>query len=190
MRNLYLFNMTTVDGYFEGTKKWEIDWHNVDDEFNDFAIKQLDATGTLMFGRVTYEGMAGYWPTQRAIQSDPDIAERMNSIEKVVVSTTLRRADWENTRIVHANVKEEIRKLKGLPGKEIGVFGSANLADSLINSGLVDECRIIINPIALGKGNSLFKANGDRTNLRLLGTTTFKSGNVLLRYGMEKKVYT
>ncbi len=181
MRTTYLFNMVTVDGYFEGPKKWVIDWHNVDAEFNDFAIRQLDATDLLVFGRVTYEGMASYWPTQRAIKNDPMVAGRMNSMAKVVASKTLRKADWNNTTLIQTGIEREIASLKREPGKEIGIFGSANLAATLINAGLVDEFRIIVNPVFLGKGTGLF-SDLQRTNLKLLDATTFESGNVLLRY--------
>ncbi len=181
MRNMYLFNMVTLDGYFEGSKKWEVDWHNVDAEFNDFAIKQLDATDLLVFGRVTYEGMADYWSTQRAIHDDPIVAGKMNTIQKIVVSKSLKKADWNNTKIVNTNVVEAIRSLKQQAGKEIGVLGSADLAGILASAGLIDEFRVIVNPVILGKGTPLF-GNSKRTNLKLLRTKTFKSGNVLLCY--------
>ncbi len=181
MRNTYLFDMITVDGYFEGSKKWGVDWHNVDAEFNEFAIKQLDATDLLVFGRVTYEGMASYWSTQRANQDDPIVAGKMNSIQKIVVSKSLEKADWNNTKVVRTDVEEEMRKLKQQAGKEIGVLGSANLAATLVSAGLIDEFRVIVNPVILGKGAPLF-GNVGRTNLKLLRTTTFKSGNVLLCY--------
>ena len=110
MRRILAFLVVTVDGYYEGPKG-EFDWPVVDDEFNEFGLEQLDEIDTLLFGRVTYEGMAGYWPTPAARQDDPEVAELMNGLPKVVVSTTLASADWANSRLVKENVAEEIAKL-------------------------------------------------------------------------------
>src|SRR5688572_13512557 len=103
MRKVFLFMMVTVDGFFEGPDQ-DIDWHNVDEEFNEFAINQLDEVGVLLFGRVTYQLMASYWPTQSAKQNDPVIAERMNSVPKIVFSKTLETVDWDNTRLIKENI--------------------------------------------------------------------------------------
>ncbi len=185
MRTLYLFNMITLDGYFEGATKWDISWHKVDAEFNEFAIEQLNATDTLIFGRVTYEGMAAYWPTETPIKNDPIVANMMNSSPKVVFSRTMKNAEWNNTRVVKENTAQELANLKKQSGKDIGILGSANLASTLVESGLIDEYRVMINPVILGKGTLLFQGFGDRLNLRLLKARTFKSGNVLLCYGRE-----
>ncbi len=182
MRRLYLFNMVSLDGFFEGPNKWEIDWHNVDAEFNDFSIRQLDATGAIIFGRVTYQGMASYWPTPAAVQDDPQVANRMNAISKIVVSKTLDKADWNNTRLIKTNLVEEITNLKALPGKELALFGSANLASTFIKEHLIDEFRIFVNPLVLGKGGPLFIGLDGRLKLKLLEAQPFKNGNVLLRY--------
>jgi dihydrofolate reductase len=182
MRTLYLFNMVTLDGFFEGPAKWEIGWHNVDAEFNEFAIDQLNATDLLLFGRVTYEGMASYWPTPAAIEDDPEVAGKMNSIAKIVFSRTLEKADWNNTRLINSNIVEEVLKLKRQPGKDMALFGSAALASTFIKHGLIDEYRIMVNPIVLGKGTPLFRGISDQFKLKLLSARTFKSGNVLLCY--------
>jgi dihydrofolate reductase len=182
MRTLYLFNMVTLDGFFEGPAKWEIDWHNVDDEFNEFSINQLNATDHLLFGRITYEGMASYWPTPEAIENDPIVASKMNSILKIVFSRTLEKADWNNTRLIKSNIVEEVLKLKRQPGKDIALFGSSNLASTFIKHGLIDEYRIMVNPIVLGKGTPLFREVSDKFKLKLLKAMTFESGNVLLCY--------
>ena len=180
MRKIFLFMMVSLDGYYEGPNG-DISWHNVDDEFNEFAVKQTREVGTLLFGRKTYEGMASYWPTQAAISNDPIIAGLMNSLPKIVISTTLDSAEWDNTRLVKENVDEEISKLKHEPGKEIAIFGSSDLAVSLAQIGLVDEYRIMVNPIILGEGKSLFEG-ADKLVLKLIKTRTFNSGNVLLYY--------
>src|SRR5258706_5790319 len=125
MRKVIFFMLTSVDGFFEGPGH-NIDWHNVDEEFNDFAIDQLNHTGVLLFGRVTYEMMAGYWPTPEAKAADPEVAGAMNALQKIVVSTTLDSADWENTRLIKDNVAEEVGKLKQQAGKDMIVMGSSD----------------------------------------------------------------
>jgi dihydrofolate reductase len=181
MRKIFLFMVVTADGYYEGPNQ-EFDWPNVDDEFNEFAVQQLDEVDTLLFGRATYEGMASYWPTPEAKQNDPVVTDAMNSIAKVVVSRTLDKAEWNNSRLVKDNVAEEIRRLKEQPGKDIAIFGSNNLTLNLLDMGLVDELRIMVNPIVLGAGNSVFTSAKQRINLKLLKTRAFSSGNVLLYY--------
>ena len=183
MRKVISFVLTTLDGYHEGPNH-EIDWRNVDDEFNQFSIQQLDEIGTLLFGRVTYELMAAYWPTPAAMESDPDIAARMNSMPKVVVSRTLDDVEWANARLVKDGLAEALAELKQQPGKDIAVFGSSNLTASLMRMGLVDEFRIMVNPVVLGEGRPLFQT-ADRTNLKLVRTRTFDSGNVLLYYELS-----
>lgn len=185
-RKLILFNLMTLDGFFEGPNH-EIDWHNVDGEFNEFAIEQLDTADGLLFGRVTYELMASYWPTEAAKTDDPIVAAKMNAISKFVFSRTLHRAEWNNTRLVKENVAEQVSKLKQQPGKDLFIFGSADLAASLAKDGLIDEYRIILNPIILGSGNALFKGVKDRLELKLIKTRIFRSGNVLLYYASARK---
>jgi dihydrofolate reductase len=186
MRNIYLFMMVTLDGFFEGPKR-EIDWHNADNsEFNDFAVDQLNHTGMILFGRVTYEMMASYWPTPDAVRNDPVVAGRMNSLPKIVFSKTLSKAEWNNTRLVKENINEEILKLKKQSGGDIAIFGSSDLAVSLIRDGLIDEIRVIINPVVLGNGKSLFHGIGEKFKLKLLRTKVFQSGNVLLCYSALK----
>lgn len=186
MKRVFLFNMMTLDGFFEGPNR-EIDWHNVDDEFNEFAIAQLHEIDTLLFGRVTYQLMASYWPTQEAIQSDPIVAGLMNSMPKVVFSRTLRKVEWNNTTLVSENSFAEISRLKQHSGKDLAVFGSANFAMTLILHNLIDEFRIMVNPLVLGKGKPLFEGANGRLDLKLLKARTFRSGNVLLYYGSDKK---
>lgn len=185
MRNLISFNMMSLDGFFEGPNG-ELDWHNVDEEFNKFAKEQLDSADCLLFGRKTYELMAGYWPAEGAIQDDPVIAKKMNSISKIVISKTLEKVYWNNTRLINDNVIEEIKNLKHHPGKDLFIFGSADMSAGLIPHHLIDEFRVIINPILLGKGNPLFRNINDKINLKLVKTRNFASGNVLLYYKMNK----
>jgi dihydrofolate reductase len=180
--------MVTLDGFFEGPNH-ELDWHNVDAEFNEFAIEQLKTIDTILFGRATYQMMASYWPTPVALSNDPIVANLMNNMSKVVFSKTLQKAEWQNTRLVKDNLKAEILKVKQQPSssnQELAVFGSANLLATLMELDLIDEHRIMVNPVVLGQGNPLFSRNSGykRTPLKLLRTQTFRSGNVLLCYGV------
>lgn len=179
MRKIFLFNMVTLDGFFEGPNH-DISWHNVDEEFNQFAIEQLDNTDLLLFGRITYELMASYWPTEHAKNDDPAVAGKMNAAQKIVFSKTLKKADWNNTKLIKGNISEEVSALKQKPGKDIAIFGSADLASTFIQHGLIDEYRLMINPVLIGSGKQLFNGIKNRLNLKLIKTRTFVSGNVLL----------
>lgn len=182
MRTLFSFMVSTVDGYYEGPNG-EFDWPVVDDEFNDFAIAQLDEIGTLLFGRVTYLGMASYWPTPEAEQDDPKVAGLMNGIDKLVASTTLTSADWANSRLVSGDVVAEVSELKRQDGKALAIFGSSTLTVHLLRAGLVDELRIMVHPVILGGGRSLFhQLAGDRITVERTKTVPFRSGNVLHHY--------
>jgi dihydrofolate reductase len=181
MRRILAFLVTTVDGYYEGPNQ-EFDWPVVNEEFNEFGLEQLDEVDTLLFGRVTYEGMAAYWPTPEAEQDDPRVAAKMNGLPKVVVSRTLDHAGWANTLILRGDVAEELTRLKQRPGKDIAIFGSSDLTVSLLGMGLVDELRIMVHPVVLGAGKSLFRTATGRIGLELVGTRTFESGSVLLSY--------
>jgi dihydrofolate reductase len=181
MRKILFFMATSLDGYYEGPSH-ELDWHNVDEEFNEFAIEQLNNVDMLLFGRVTYDMMADFWPSAYAHETDPVVANLMNTKPKIVFSKTLADAKWQNTRLVRTNFVEEVNKLKKLPGKDLIIFGSSDLAVTFLEAGLMDEIRILVNPIALGVGKSLFTGLQKRQHLELLKTRTFKSGNVLLYY--------
>jgi dihydrofolate reductase len=182
MRKIKSFLLTSLDGYFEGQKPWEIDWHNVDDEFNELAIQQLDASDYLVFGRATYQGMAQYWPSEEAVKDDPLVASRMNSSAKIVVSRTLEDADvaWANTRLIRD--PRELAPLKEESGKDLLVLGSSVLTTTLMELGLLDELGIMVNPVILGAGNSLSSSASRRIALKLLRTREFGNGNVLLTY--------
>jgi dihydrofolate reductase len=181
MRKVFVFNLVTLDGYFEGPNR-EIDWHNVDAEFNDYAVGMLNSVDTLIFGRVTYELMASYWPTPDATQNDPIVAERMNNLPKIVFSRTLEKTEWHNTRLVRDNIEEEIKKMKQQPGKDMVILGSGSVVSGFAQRGLIDEYRIMVNPVVLGRGNPLFKGIKNRLHLKLIKTRAFRSGNVLLYY--------
>ena len=176
-----MFVMVSVDGYFEGPNH-ELGWHNVDEEFNEFAAKQLDEMDRLLFGWKTYEMMADYWPTSAAEADDPIIGQKMNEMPKIVFSREPKELVWQNTRLITHRVAEEIADLKNEPGKDLLLLCSSNMAVSLIEMGLLDEIRIMISPVVLGQGHTLFGGIIERLHLKLISTRTFKSGNVLLSY--------
>lgn len=181
MRKVLSFNMITADGFFEGPNH-AIDWHNVDAEFNEFAIEQLDSVDILIFGRVTYAMMASYWPSEVAIKNDPVVAGKMNAKAKIVFSGTLDKADWNNTRLAKNNIPAEISSLKAQPGKDLIIFGSSDLSVTLAQLGLIDEYRVMVNPLFLGSGKNILRGVAGRMDLKLLKTRTFRNGNVLLYY--------
>lgn len=177
--------MVSLDGYFEGLHH-DLSWHHVDREFNTYAIQQAKNVGTLLFGKRTYELMRDYWPTAHARKDDPVVARLMNTTPKVVVSTTLGKEaaipHWEHVSVIHAGILESIQNLKNQKGKEIGVYGSNMLAVSLLKAKLLDEIRIMVNPVAIGSGTPLFAGMHTTCAFILVGTKPFKSGNVLLTY--------
>jgi dihydrofolate reductase len=186
MRQLLVSQMVTLDGFFAGPKG-EIDWHIVDDDFNTFAIDQLDSVDTLVFGRVTYDLMASYWPSPDGAKDDPEVAGRMNRLAKLVFSRSLSTAAWNNTRLVKTSPVDEIRRLKQLPGKDMVIFGSGSLVSQLTQHGLIDEYRVIVAPVILGRGRTMFEGIENRVPLKLVRTTPMKSGDVLLYYRPDRK---
>ena len=186
MRKLTVFNLVTLDGYFAG-QGGDISWHNVDDEFQELAKAASNSGNTLLFGRVTYELMAGYWPTPEAIKNDPIVAAGMNKAEKIVFSRTLEKADWNNTRLVKNDMLSEVRKLKHGSGKDLTVLGSGSIVSQLAQERLIDEYQLLLNPVVIGgKGKTMFEGVKDRFSLKLTKTRVFGNGNVLLRYELAR----
>jgi len=179
MRRLIMWNMVTLDGFFEGPKNWEIDWHEYvwGEELEQLSKQQLRSADMLLFGRVTYQGMAGYWPSEKG-----EVADFMNTLPKVVFSRTLEKAEWNNTKLVKEDAEQEVAQLKQQPGKDLFIFGSANLSSTLTQHGLIDEYRLGVNPVILGAGTRLFKASPNRMKMKLLEATPLQSGCVILRY--------
>jgi dihydrofolate reductase len=179
-RKLFGFLMVTLDGY-HATSDGDLSWHNVDAEFHEFAVAQLDEADTLLFGRKTYEHMAAFWPTPAAMQLHPATTQRMNGYQKIVVSRTLARADWAPSTLIGDDVPARLARAKEQPGKDIALIGSSDLAASLLGAGLVDELRIMVNPVVLGSGRPVL-AGASGTGLHLARTRQFDSGNMLLVY--------
>jgi dihydrofolate reductase len=189
MRTLASFIFTSLDGFYEGPNG-ELDWSNVDAEFNDFAVGQLDEADLLGFGRATYEHMAAYWPTEQAKANDPAITSRMNDKSKLVFSRTLADASWSGTTVVRGEATEHMPTIKAAAGKELLVIGSAHLTASLAQAGVLDELRVMVCPIVLGQGRSLFEDLKDRVSLTLLRVRRFESGNLVLTYRPSPRVIT
>jgi dihydrofolate reductase len=181
MRKLIVWNLMTLDGFFEGRERWNLDFHELvwGEELERFSLDQAKTADMLVFGRVTYEGMAAYWKTA----SGP-IADFMNRVPKLVFSRTLSEADWNATR-VSSDVAGEVARQKALPGRELYVFGSADLCATLLAEGLVDEYRIGLVPIVLGEGTPLWKPAPRQTRMTLLEARPLSNGCVVLRYAVE-----
>ncbi len=186
MKRLIVFNMVSLDGFFEGPAH-ELDWHVTDEEFDLFAVEQLRQIGTILFGRKTYRMMAEYWPTENARKEDPIVAELMTALPKVVFSRTLKSVGWTNSRLVSDHAGDEIRRMKKEADLDLILLGSADLMNSLMRENLIDEIRLMVNPVLLGRGRPLFRDAGRTLDLNLINTRPFKSGNVLLTYELGKE---
>ena len=184
MRKLTVFNSTSLDGYFADARSDMSFAHNAhpDREWDAFGEGNASGGGGLVFGRITYELMASFWPTPQAAQQMPAVAERMNSLSKVVFSRTLQRVTWNNTRLAQGSLVDEIRRLKGEPGGDLAILGSGSLVAQLTQHRLIDEYQIVVIPVALGQGRTLFAGVGEPVSLRLVRTRAFSNGNVLLCY--------
>jgi len=181
MKKISAFNFMTLNGYLND-QDGDISWYRHGVEENQFAADSLKSGNILLFGRKTYEMMANYWPTPMAIQNDPDVAEGMNNADKIVISKTIKKAAWKNTKVIGENVVQEIKRLKELPGNDITILGSGSIVSLLAENDLIDEFQIMIDPVAIGSGTSLFQGINLTLNLELTSVKTFKSGTVLLSY--------
>jgi dihydrofolate reductase len=181
MRKVIASNFMTLDGFFAGPDG-DLDWFVWDGEIAEYMKQQFDAIDTILFGRVTYQLMEGYWPTASPPEEDPVIIEAMNTLPKVVFSTTLEKVEWHNSRLVRNNIAEEIAKMKQAPGKDMVIFGSGTIVSALTRSGMIDEYRIFVNPVVLGSGKPMLTGLNERLKMKLLSTRTFQCGVVLLRY--------
>jgi dihydrofolate reductase len=183
MAKLSEFNNISLDGYFSG-KNGEFAWakSHLDPEFNAFVASNAKGGGTLIFGRVTYELMASYWPTPMAMKSDPVVAERMNNLPKIVFSRTLTSAPWNNTRLVNTDPATEIRRLKKESPDDMVILGSGSIVSQLAQSGLIDEFQVVVNPVILGAGRTMFDGLKQSLGLKLTRNRVFNSGNAFLCY--------
>jgi dihydrofolate reductase len=183
MRKIIWMMSVSLDGFMEGPNR-ELDWHLFYDELHRHFNEELGAMGAFLDGRVTYELMARFWPTaDKDPSSTPPVAEFARiwrDMPKIVYSRTLERADW-NTTVVRDVVREEVMQLKAQPGGDL-VLGGADLAASFLHHDLIDEYRIYVHPVIIGRGKPMFPPSDARIDLRLAETRTFGNGVVLLRY--------
>ena len=182
MGRLIAFEQVSLDGYFvdaNGDMSWA---HKQDPEWNEFASSNASGGGALLFGRVTYELMASFWPTPAAMEMLPAVALGMNNLQKFVCSRTLEKVSWKNTTLLKGDLAEEVRKLKEAPGPGMAILGSGSLVAQLAQARLIDEFQMVVNPIVLGKGRTLFEGVPEKIPLKLAKTRAFGNGNVVLTY--------
>lgn len=189
MRNVVLFMHISLDGYAAGPNG-ELDWITYDEELEKYAEGIVATVGSPLYGRVTYQMMESYWPT---VLDDPspskhalEHAQWIQEVPKVVFSKTLETVEWQNTTLIKDNLAEEITKLKQQPGKDLVIFGSPGLAQTLIQLDLIDEYRLTLNPVILGQGMPIFKDAEVRSDLTLVNTKTLASGVVALHYKTKR----
>jgi dihydrofolate reductase len=182
MTKLGVFNNVTLDGYFVD-RNGDMGWaHKDDEEWNTFVADNASGSGALVFGRITYELMASYWPTPIALQNSPVVAKGMNDMPKIVFSRTLEKASWSNTKLVKGDMLAEIRKMKKEPGPDMVILGSGSIVSQLAKENLIDEYQIALAPIILGNGRTLFEGVKGKLNLKLTKSRTFRNGSVFLCY--------
>ena len=181
MRTLYAFLLTSVDGY-HADADGGTDWFDVDEEFEEYSRAQGEHIDTILMGRVTFEMMASFWPTPQAYEQDPVVAGFMNDLPKVVASRTMTEHEWGPTTFVADDVAGHVRALKEAPGKDIAIFGSSSLVAELLPTGVVDELRIIVDPVALGRGIPALAGLAKPLPLRRTGLQAFANGHVVLTY--------
>ena len=183
MRKIIVLLSVSIDGFFEGPNH-ELNWQLVDDELHSHFNQVLSGMSVFLSGRVTYELMARAWPTadQDPASTPPmvEFARIWRDMPKVVYSKTLERADW-NASIVREVVPEQVKALKAQPGGDM-VLGGADLAAAFMRNDLIDEFRLYLHPVILGRGRRLFESSDEPRQLRLAETRAFDSGVVLLHY--------
>ena len=187
MRKIVVYNSVSIDGFYAGPNG-SIDWFIHDPEVSK-ASHEMMSPDTILFGRHTYQMFESYWPHVVHNPTAPEearlMAEELNQMTKVVFSTTLPAVGWVNSRLIHGNLTEEVRKLKEEAGQDITIFGSGSLIQQLANEDLIDEYLLAVTPVVVGEGKQLFK-DVTRFKLDLLETRSFKSGIVLLHYRSNK----
>lgn len=176
MRKIFVTEFITLDGVMEAPNEWSFPYWN--DEIGKFKGDELFGSDAMLLGRVTYEGFAAAWPSRK---DEAGFADRMNGLPKYVVSTMLKEAAWNNSRLIKGILADEISRLKQQPGQDIMIAGSARLAQGLLKLGLIDRIQLLVYPVVLGKGKRLF-ADGDDAKLKLVESKSYSSGVVLQVY--------
>jgi dihydrofolate reductase len=183
MRKLSSFTFITLNGFYKGlndqiTSHKEISGH----EENKYSLDSVKSDNMLLFGRVTYDMMAKWWPSEEAKKQMSEMAEGMNKADKVVFSRSLQHAQWENTKVISGDLVAEVNKLKQEAQKDMTILGSGSVLTQLAEHDLIDEFKIMIDPLVIGAGTTLFKDISKKLDLKLISGKSFKSGAVLVRY--------
>jgi dihydrofolate reductase len=182
MRKLMVFNLMSLDGFIADSRG-DMSWaHKQDEEWNSFVSGNASGEGVLVFGRKTYDLMASYWPTPMASKNSPVVAKRMNELQKIVFSRTIKNATWSNTTLLKGDPANEVKRMKQQAGADLVILGSASIVAQLCDARLIDEYQIGMNPIILGGGKSMFAGAKEKLSLKLSSSRTFQNGNVFLRY--------
>jgi dihydrofolate reductase len=183
MRKLMAFEHVSADGYFTGANG-DLSWtrHDQDPEYKQWADDNTRRESVLVFGRVTYQMMASFWPSPMALEREPVMAQRMNTALKILFSRSLNEPTWSNTTLLKGNAIDEMRMLKQQPGPDLVILGSGSIVRQLAEAGLVDEFQLLITPVALGGGRTLFDGAAKKLELDHVSTRTFQNGKVLLIY--------
>jgi len=185
MRRLVAFENVSLDGYFTDANN-DVSWAHLrtaeDPEWKAFVAENASGESQLLLGRKTYEMMAKYWPTPEASKNDPKTAKGINTLPKLVFSRTLASVSWANTKVVKGDLPALVRKLKKEPGPVMVILGSGSIVAPLAAEGLIDEYQLVVTPVALGKGRTLFEGVKKSLALKLARSRVFKNGNVLLYY--------
>ena len=193
MRKLIVFNNTSLDGYFTGLDGDMSFAHNVDPdrEWDDFILGNASGESILLFGRITYELMESYWPTPFAAEQMPEMAAQMNRSAKIVFSRSLDHVSWSHTRLAKGDPIAEVRRLKEADGDQhLVILGSGSIVAQLAPSGLIDEYQIVVVPVVLGAGRTLFEGIEAKLALKLTASRGFANGNVFLSYESRTKDQT
>lgn len=190
MRKIILFMHVSLDGFVEGPNgENDLDWISYDKEMEKHAENTIQNVDAAIYGRVTYQMMEGYWPTVPSNPSsshhDMNHAQWIEQVTKIVISSSLETVEWNNTILIKDNILKEISALKKQPGKDMMIFGSPSLSYTLMQLGLIDELKLTLNPVLLGKGIPLFKDIKEKCKLKLKNSKTFDSGVVALHYQID-----
>lgn len=181
MRKLTVFSFITLNGFYKGADN-DTSWHRHGEEESQYSVDAMKSESILLFGRVTYEMMASWWPTPMATEAYPEVAKGMNSAEKILFSNSIEDPKWNNTRVMNGDITEKIRQIKQQPGKDLTILGSGSVVSQFADAGLIDQYQIMIDPVALPSGTPIFNGIKNGFRLELTDTKIFKSGTIVLTY--------
>ncbi|MEO6131951.1 MAG: dihydrofolate reductase family protein [Saprospiraceae bacterium] len=181
MGKINVFNFITLNGFYKGPNE-DISWHRHGGEENQYSEENANSGSTLLFGRITYEMMASFWPSPQAMREFRKVAEGMNDSPKIVFSKTLKKAAWQNTRILSRDIVKEIKKIKEESDIQMTILGSGSIVTLFAENGLIDDYQFMVDPVAIGNGTPVFNGMKNKLDLKLVDSQTFKSGVILLNY--------